>query len=61
LSTLIVGSNFGGWRFGSGFADVSVEKVFSWKSSSLGNKNGSELPNRLSTSFRSASSSSIEI
>jgi len=57
LSTIIFGSKFRGWLSGSSFADVSLGKVFSWKTS-LGNKKGSVLPKQLSPLFGSVSSSS---
>ena len=60
-STLILGSNFRGWQSDSGLADASVEKLFPCKTSSFGNKKGSVLSNRFSSSFGSASSSSREI
>jgi hypothetical protein len=60
-STLILGSNFRGWQSGLRFADASVEKVFSCKTSSLGSTNRSALPKRFPSSFGNASSSSKQI
>ena len=53
---LIFGSELWGRQTGSSLADASLEKLFSRKTLSLGDKKGLVLPNRLLSSFGRASS-----